>query len=181
MQSKARADKVEVGEHLALFNYYVATDIDSEYVHCKDQNGQAVRISRSIVDQSMTSTSQHTRSEKVTKTRLSQLICNAGHATFRVTFRKQVSHTGVADGLDGKDMSTSAKRRKVVKSLMEGEQRVMHCRLQRSEEDEVEMELGRYKVVDLQASVPGKLAVRFVDTRTVSELVLEGVRYHTTG
>jgi hypothetical protein len=61
---------------------------------------------------------------------------------------------------------------------MEGEKRVMHARLWRGVEDDVEMELGRYKVVDLEKSEPGKPAMRLVDTRTVTELVFEGVRYH---
>lgn len=179
-QPKATADKVVVGERLAMFNYYVVTDVDSGYIHCKDHNGQGVRIGRGIVADAMTSTSQFTREEKVTKTRLAQIMEGLGHAAFRVTFTKQVASTAVADGLDGKDLGSQAKRRKVVKSLMDGEKRVMHARLWRSSEgDDVEMELGRYKVVDLEASEPGKPAQRLVDTRTVTELVVEGVRYHT--
>ena len=54
----------------------------------------------------------------------------------------------------------------------------MHAKLKRSFEDDVEMELGRYRVVDLEKSEPGKPAPRLVDTRTVSELVVEGVRYY---
>ena len=41
------------------------------------------------------------------------------------------------------------------------------------------LQLGRYKVVDLEASEPGKPAQRLVDTRTVTEVVVEGVRYYT--
>jgi hypothetical protein len=33
-------------------------------------------------------------------------------------------------------------------------------------------------VVDLEASKPGEPAIRMVDTRTVSEVVAEGVRYY---
>lgn len=179
-QPKATADKVVVGERMAMFNYYVVTEVDGNYVHCTDHNGQSVRIGRGIVADAMTSTSQFTREEKVTKTRLAQIMEGLGHAAFRVTFTKQVAATTVADGLDGKDLASQAKRRKVVKQLMDGEKRVMHARLWRSAEgDDVEMELGRYKVVDLEASEPGKPAQRLVDTRTVTELVVEGVRYYT--
>ena len=170
--------KVTNGERLALFNYYIVTATDSEYVHCTDENGQGVRISRAIVDSAMISTTQYTSEKKVTRTRLAQIIEGLGHAPFRVTFNKQVQSTAVADALDGKDLGTQAKRRKVVKALMEGEERVMHCRLWRSTEDDPEMELGRYKVVDLEKSEPGKPAQRLVDTRTVKEVVVEGVRYH---
>ena len=137
---KATADKVVVGERLALHNYFLVTEVDGEYVHCTDHNGQGVRIGRSIVTDAMTSTTQYTKSEKVTKTRLAQIMEGLGHAAFRVTFNKQVAPNLVADGLEGKDLGSQAKRRKVVKSLMEGEQRVMHARLCRSHEDDVEME-----------------------------------------
>ena len=178
MTARATADKVVVGERLALFNYYLVTTIDGEYVHCTDENGNGVRIGRGIVDGSMVSTTQYSKEEKVTRTRLAQLIEGLGHAPFRVTFNKQVQSTTVADGLDKVDMTTQAKRRKIVKTLMEGEERVMHARLWRSHEDDPEMELGRYKVVDLEKSTPGKPAQRLVDTRTIKEVVVEGTRYY---
>ena len=175
---KATASKVVVGERLAMHNYYTVTKIDPEYIHCTDHNGQCVRIGRGIVADAMTSTSQFTREEKVTKTRLALLMEQLGHASFQVTFKKQVLANNVADGLDGQDLGSQAKRRKLVKTLMDGEKRVMHARLWRGTEDDVEMELGRYKVVDLEKSEPGKPAMRLVDTRTVTELVVDGVRYY---
>lgn len=178
MTARATADKIVVGERLALFNYYTVTDIDKEYVHCTDDNGQGVRIGRSIVNHSMVSTTQYTQEEKVSRTRLALLIEGLGHAPFRITFNKQVQSTAVADGLAGEDLSTQPKRRKLLKTLMEGEERVMHARLWRSREDDPEMELGRYKVVDLEKSTPGKPAQRLVDTRTIKEVIVEGVRYY---
>lgn len=55
-QPKATADKVVVGERMAMHNYYVVTKLDNEYVHRTDHNGQSVRIGRGIVDDAMTST-----------------------------------------------------------------------------------------------------------------------------
>ena len=176
---RAKASDIQKGERLALFNYYEVTDTDSQFIHCTDENGQGVRIGRAIVDHSMVSTSQYHKSEKVSRTRLAQLIETVGHAPFRVTFDKQVQSTAVADALEGEDLSTKAKRRKVVSAAMKGEERVMHARLWRSLEDDPEMELGRYKVVDLEKSTPGKPAQRLVDTRTVKEVIVEGVRYYT--
>jgi hypothetical protein len=143
-----------------------------------DEKGNRLRISKGIVDDSMHSTDQYAKSERVTRTRLAQIMEGVGHAAFRVIFQKQVTPTSIADELEGKDVSTKTKRRKVVSELMKGEKRVMHAKLQRSIEDDVEMELGRYKVVDLEKSEPGKPAPRLVDTRTVSELVVEGTRYY---
>ena len=58
---------------------------------------------------------------------------------------------------------------------MEGEERVMHCKLQRSVEDDPQMELGRYKVIDLENSKPNQPAMRLVDTRTIKWLVVDGL------
>lgn len=78
-------------------------------------------------------------------------------------------------------MSTKAKRRKVVKEAMKGETRVMHARLHRTDDFDAAMELGRYRVVDLDELIKHgdeKRALRMVDTRTISELIVDGVRYY---
>ena len=174
----AKASDVKVGEFMTLFNYYRVESIDHEYVHVVDEKGNRLRISKGVVNDSMHSTDQYAKSERVTRTRLAQIIEGVGHAAFRVTFQKQVTPTAVADELEDKDLSTKSKRRKVVSELMKGEKRIMHAKLQRSIDDCPEMELGRYRVVDLEKSTPGNPAPRLVDTRTVSELVVEGVRYY---
>ena len=124
---------------MAIFNYYVVRYKDSEWVHVTDENGKEMRISLSLVDNQMVSTSQFEREEAVTRTQLALKIEGLGHAPFRVPFNKQVGATAVADGLAGEDIGTQAKRRRVVKKLMEGEKRVMHAKLYRSTEDDVQM------------------------------------------
>ena len=87
----------------------------------------------------------------------------------------------VADGLDGADCGTKAKRRKVVKDLMEGKTRVMHARLYRTEQFDASMELGRFRLVDLddlKKHGDEKRALRMMDTRTLEELIVDNVRYY---
>ena len=89
----------------------------------------------------------------------------------------------VADALANADLSSQAKRRKIVKNLMEGgEKRVMHARLHRTEEFDAAQELGRYRVIDLEAldKNGGNLnaSMRLIDTRTCEELVVDNVRYY---
>lgn len=177
--SLANADDVEVGEHLSMHSYYIVNEKDDAYIYVTDAGGKDLRISRSVVDSSMTSTSQYSKEVKVTQTRISQLMETLGHAAFKVTFNKQANPTVIADSLDGKDLETKAKRRKVISQLLKGEERVLHGRLWLSRENDVEMELGRYKVVDFEHSTPGKPAQRLVDTRTVKEIIVEGTRYYT--
>jgi hypothetical protein len=175
------SSKLKKGDHLFEVCYYVFDHNDDEYTHVIDRDGGKIQISRSIVDKFMACTSQHTTEKKVTRTELSALIEGLGHTSFRVTFRKQVVPNDIADAIDGKDLSTQAKRRKVMKELMEGEERVMHAKLLRSKEFDAAMELGRYKVIDLDALKPGEdaaRAIRMVDTRTISEVVAEGIRYY---
>lgn len=174
---KVDASKVEKGERLALFNYYEVVSTDTEYVHAKDENGNSVKIGCGIVENSMCSTTQYQETQKVTRTRLAQIIEGVGHLPFQVCFLKKTDAKSVADALDGADLSTHAKRRKLAKELLDGEERVMHAKLKRSVEDDVEIELGRYKVIDLEQSKPGAPANRLVDTRTVKWLVVDGVKY----
>jgi hypothetical protein len=66
---------------------------------------------------------------------------------------------------------------------MDGEERVMHCRLHRSEQFDAAMELGRYRVVDIAALLKDKngdykKALRMIDTRTLTELVVDNIRYY---
>ena len=182
MAKRVRYADLKTGDRLFELNYYEVIGVNDtgnplDVVSLKDQTGSVISVTRGIVEDVMYCTSQWTKEVKVAKRRLAQILEAAGHASFRVTFSKQVVNNTVADGLDGADLSTQAKRRRVVKQLMEGEKRVMHARLQRSEEDDVQMELGRFRVVDLE--IPkGEHSERLVDTRTVSELVLEGVRFY---
>jgi len=182
MAKRVNYQNLKPGDRLFELNYYKVLGVNDtgnplDTVSLEDQAGAVINVTRGIVEDVMFCTSQYNKEEKVTKRRLAQILEAAGHASFRVTFLKQVASNSVADGLDGSDLSTQAKRRKLVKTLMEGETRVMHARLHRSEEDDVQMELGRFRVVDLE--IPkGEHNERLVDTRTVSELILEGVRYH---
>lgn len=167
------------GDFLTLFNYYKFKCMDKDgFAVVTDEKGDCTRIHREIVERSMDCTSQYKKEIKVNRTRMAQIMQGLGHAAFRVTFEKKVDPNVVADGLENQDVSTKAKRRKLISDLMKGETRVMHAKLLRSSEDDVQMELGRYKVIDLEAQANGSFAQRLVDTRTVSELVVEGVRYH---
>ena len=87
----------------------------------------------------------------------------------------------VADGLSGADVTTQAKRRKVVKSLMEGEERVIHARLHRTEDFDASMELGRYRVIDLDELFKHgdeSRAFRLIDTRTITELIVDNELFY---
>lgn len=182
MESRTDVDALKPGDHLYEVSYYVVESVDDEYVNVVlPVTNASMKISRDIVREQIYTTDQYASEQKMTRSELAQKIETLGHAAFRVTFRKQVSANDVADGLNGADLGSQAKRRKLVKTLMEGEERVMHARLLRSKEFDASMEFGRYKVIDLkQFDETGDIgrSTRLVDTRTVSELIVDNVRYY---
>ena len=148
------------------------------FFHCTDSRGERIRIGKGVVDNgSIVSTSYYSEERKVSLTQIAVIMERLGPLPFCACFLKKVNHTQVADGLEGQDISTKAKRRKVLKELMEGEERVMHARLDRSGEDDVQMELGRYRVIDLEVAPPAN-AQRLVDTRTIKWLICDGTKYY---
>ena len=171
-------DNLKQGDQLTLFNYYKVDRVEGDFVIVEDKHGSKISIHKEIVGESMHCTSQFGKEIKTTRSAIAAKMKTLGHAAFRVTFDKQVTAVMVSDGLEGRDTSTPSKRRKVVAELMKGERRVMHARLHRSSEDDPEMEFGRFKVIDLELEQKKEYAIRLVDTRTVSELIVEGVRYY---
>ena len=124
---------------------------------------------------------RYDQEQRVTRTRVAQILEGVGSMPFKVTFRKQVASNDVADALeneDADDMANKTKRRKILKRLMEGEERVMNARLVRDETFDCAIELGRVRVIDLDKTTPQKEEERLVDTRTISELIVNHVRYY---
>lgn len=181
MATNVDISKLKVGDRFYRVVHYQVTANDGKSIHTKSDTAGMSTISASLVECSAFTTDQFATEVKLTRTQLAQKIETLGHAAFRVKFRKAVSPNDVADGLDGADVATKTKRRKVVKGLMEGEERVMHCKLFRTEEFDASIELGRYRVVDLEAyekaGYDTAKAMRLVDTRTIDELVVDNVRY----
>lgn len=177
--------KLKVGDKFYRVVHYEVTGVDGDDVHTFSDTAGKSTISRSLVEKSAFTTNQYVTEQKVTRTELAQKIETLGHAAFKVVFRKQVAANDIADGLVGADVTTQSKRRKVIKQLMEGEERVMHARLHRTEEFDASMELGRYRVIDLDELLKHgddgnhtHKAFRMIDTRTVTELVVDNKRYY---
>lgn len=169
------------GDIMYEVTYYVVESVEDDHVNVKTPHGVKISITDTLVEETIYTTSQFAKEVKVTRTQLAQKIEGLGHAAFRVTFQKQVTGNDIADGLADRDLGSQAKRRKVIKNLMDGETRVMHCKLYRTSDFDAAMELGRYKVIDLEhfAKTQNESgSIRMVDTRTVSELIVDNVKYY---
>ena len=178
MNQAVSSSTLKNGDRFGFFHYYKVTNTDSEFFHCVDERGDGVRIGKAVIDSGgAASTSHYHTVRKASRTQIAKRIEEVGHHPFGICFLKAPDVGAMADRLDNADLQTAAKRRKIAKSMLEGERRVMHARLHRSAEDDVEMELGRYRVIDLEKSSPGKPAMRLVDTRTVEWLIHDGIKY----
>ena len=153
--------KLVPGDRFYRVVHYTVTKVDGNSVDTKSDTAGLSTISTGLVECSAFSTNQYSCEEKLTRTQLAQKIETLGHAAFRVTFHKAVSANDVADALeedDGDDPGTDAKkikahrtkRRKLLKETMKGKERVMHCKLYRTDAFDASIELGRYQVIDLE-------------------------------
>jgi len=171
------------GAKLFEVSHYIFKKMDGDNAVVTDASGGEVIISRSLLEKSIYSTHQYDKEERMTRTELAQKIETLGHAAFQVKFRKQVSSNDVADGIADQAIGNQAKRRKLLKQLMEGELRTMNARLYRTADFDASIELGRYRVVDLDELEKHRdneaRCLRMVDTRTIAELIVENVRYFT--
>ena len=181
MAKRTDVSQLKIGDKFYRVVHYEVTGIEGDSVHTKSDTAGRSTISKGLVENSAYTTNQYVEVKKVTRTQLAQKIETLGHAAFKVIFKKQVAVNDVADGLSGADVTTQAKRRKVVKNLMEGEERVIHARLHRTEDFDASMELGRYRVIDLDELFKHgdeSRAFRLIDTRTITELIVDNELYY---
>jgi len=125
-----------------------------------------------ILEKEMAST-QFTRTEKVTRTRLIELLTGAKDNIFAVTFRTQVKADEVCDKLKEANINTSDARalKKLATSLLEGHEvtRVAHLA-------HTENLLGRSLAINLQVADKNKAFMQ-IDHRTLLAITINNVRY----
>lgn len=176
--------KLKKGDKFYRILYYeVVEKAPNKVITVSDIAGRS-EISNRLVECSAFATNQYIKDEKVTRTEMSEKIATLGHAAFQVTFRKAKNANEMADTLDLGEFENAnkTKRRRIMKDLLEGEERVMNCRLYRNESDNTSFEFGRFRVIDLDVyhtcGYDEKKAMRLVDSRTVSSLIVDNCKYH---
>ena len=117
MAKRTDVSQLKIGDKFYRVVHYEVTGIEGNNVHTKSDTAGRSTISKGLVENSGYTTNQYVEKKKVTRTQLAQKIETLGHAAFKVIFKKQVAVNDIADGLSGADVTTQAKRRKVVKNL----------------------------------------------------------------
>lgn len=165
----ARCDtaSLRTGDVLSRMNYMTVVAIHGDSVHVRDPTGFEWSIKDTILRSQAYASDQYASVEAVTRVELARLLeQDVRDTAFSCSFRKLPNADEQDALLDGADLSTGVKRKRVAKALQQGPERVMHGYIEDTHE------LGRLPVFDLVAN-----AHRLVDLRTLAWLTFKNVRY----
>lgn len=180
-QEKVLCDlsKIEKDEVLAV-TYYVKVDsISGNQLNLVDlERGEDFTMHGKELIETMCSAKQYTNTEKVSKSKIVEILANVRNNVFTVNFNKQASAKTVNEALAGINKGkilNNSEITAVVKEAYKGEERTLTGRMV-----QVETGLGRSQVIDLsiekkEGSYDNRL--RQVDHRTINWLVSAGTRY----
>jgi hypothetical protein len=167
-------DQIKVGDYLSETQYYKVVSKNDEQVTILNERGFDMFITKAVVEEGAYSANQHTRVEKVSRTRLVELLESAGDTIFTVHFTKQPNETAMRNKLQKVKLEDFSKKnfyRQLAKDLSTGEERTLIGYLMRCEP-----KMGRSQVIDMEIG-HDKHRLRQVDHRTIQWLILKNVKY----
>ena len=167
----------KVGDNIWTVNHYQVTSIRDGWYSLRAEDGSEIRAQSGVLEKAFHSVSKYTREEKVSQTSIANKIRHAGHADFEVTFHKKLDEGVLGEKLHNAIQNNEfgenpRKRKRWLKENLLGEKRVMQARLHRVDNIADQETMGRIPVYDLE-----KKGRRLIDVRTITSLVLEGVKY----
>lgn len=161
--------KLAVGDTFSGTNYFRMVQDDGSVVQTKS-SGQAITVSKDILQCQMYNASAFEKEEKLSLTKVAELLESANTACFTVCFRTKVDESLVREKLraiSAADFKDKAKLKTVSKELIEGNECVLVGRLSKAAG-----KLGRSLIVDLPTQ-----GYRQVDHRTLKWLIIKNVKY----
>ncbi len=135
-------------------------------------------ISNDILINECKSATWYNEEKFLSRSSICQILENTNGAVFSVTFNKQVTEEDLATKITQYIRSTEYKDiKELAKSLSVGEERTLIGYLV-----DTKQEFGRYKVVDLELQFKGESQnLRQVDSKTITELIFNGVKHKIKG
>ena len=167
------------GDVYASVSHGVVDRTTAYGVHLKSDAGFSYSATQDVIDKEYTFAGYYDKEYKVTLVEMEAAFRSIGSTVFKVVFSKQPDPKAVVEAIDSADWGNAPpkKKRKVAKELLVGESRTLYGRLNfdpyHPDKTTVE-QAGWIKVRDLKLETNN---VRLVDIRTVSELVVHGIRY----
>lgn len=172
---------LEVGEVLSETQYYKVKEINTNSVDVVNDLGQEIELSGEYVNVLLQSASQFGNTEKVNKTKLTELIKGSSYQAITVNFNKQVKEADVVEEIMGAyEASTPKDFKKALKSAVKrsqlGEERTMVGRHFGTTD-----EFGRIHFIDMnierKEGSDYDTRQRLVDPRTANWAIINGVKY----
>ena len=147
-------------------------EITADQVTVENQYGDKMHVSPNILEK-MDSADHFEKEVPMTMTELAETLQSAGDTVFTVRFHKKPTDDTIMSELEKtpfNDFKNQATLSKLAKSMIEGEDCLMHCHLVKCENG-----LGRSTVIDLGSKSDNKF--RQVDHRTIEHIIIHNTKY----
>lgn len=171
---KSKFGALNVGDRLSETQHYTVIGLTTQAATLRNERGFEYDATVSVVEEGMYAADQFDEEQRVSRTRLIEILENSGSTVFRINFNKKPTHTTVTEKLSGVNVGTladPAALRELAEGLLLGEERTLTGYLVHTEP-----KLGRSQVVDLEVE-SGQHNLRLVDHRTINWMILRNVKY----
>jgi len=178
--------KLTTKTKLSETQFYSVEQIKGNKVQVKNEDGELIVLPSDYVEKCLVSSDEVQTTKTMSRTDLTNLFLSASNVAMTVTYHKKVDEKEVEKQVaalypnkGGKILSEADFKKKVsalLKSALEGEERTMVGRHYGTQD-----EFGRVRFIDMEvAKDPAKeydTRQRLVDTRTITCLILRGIKY----
>lgn len=163
---------IKKNDILSRTSYIQVIDTGSS-VRVKNTTGLTWGIENNILQNECKSANWFNKEEYISRTRICEILESTNGAVFSVTFNKQITRddtTNYIKQYDKKELNID----QFTDAVSSGEERTLIGHL-----IDTKQEFGRYKVIDLEIQFNDckAHALRQVDSKTISELIFNGVKY----
>lgn len=185
----AKFKDLKVGEKLSETQFYSVVKIAGDKVQIKNDGGADIVVDKNYVENCLTSASQFTSEETITRTEAAAKFIASAGVGMTVNFNTQVKEKDAIDQLGqiypnkgGKMLSEADYKTKVkdiISSVITGKERTMVGRHYGSVN-----EFGRVSFVDMEITKDDTKTdydsrTRQVDPRTINWMIIRDVKYKT--
>lgn len=175
-------NKLQPKQVLSETQFYLVEKIVGDKVQLSTEIGKPIVVDKGYVETLLVSADQYSKTEKVTRTDLTEVFFANPYIAMTVNFNKQVKEADVATEIQQAYENSTPKEftsrmKKALKKGLNGEERTMAGRHYGSKD-----EYGRVRFINMgvdrdESKKDYDTRQRLVDPRTLNWLILKGVKY----